>query len=240
MPNPRRRSSASCLYRPFIRLCVSFAGFFLVLSPPIELSTARAGLVVYNWGPFEGEGYVLPYFVNEPIPFSFNNGALTIGYDPDDLSDSYIEVSAGGITEYAWEDFTVTLVSGQISFVAYDDSGGDAYASFTANPGPLNAQGLPDSLDTLLGQSFTVGASGGFHNQFYIDGGVLPEPPSLFTFGIGAGIVLLVYGRFRGKEHGSKIQEYSVLSCHVGRERQTLLADHHREADRPPSHSARK
>ena len=59
------------------------------------------------------------------------------------------------------------------------------------NPGPLNSQGDPESLNSLLGPCVSVGAYGGFHNELYFNGQSVPEPSSLLTLALGIGEVSL-------------------------------------------------
>jgi hypothetical protein len=184
------------------QLRIPAAVFLLVLSPPWGHTEATAGLVTYTWAPITGGGYFVTYPQNQVLRFSTSNGELTIGYDPDDLQASYIDVSTGspGYGEYAAYSFTVSMTADYVNLTAYDPIGGRATASLIGNPGPLTPQGIPESLDSLLGDQAIVGAFGGFHDGLTFGGQSVPEPSSLLMLALGLGGLPLVYAVRRMKK----------------------------------------
>ena len=130
---------------------------------------------------------------------------MTIGYDPNNLDASYIDVSSGsqGYGESALNDFAVSVSAHGVSLSADDRTGGSAELFLAGNPGPLNSQGDPESLNSLLGPRMSVGAYGGFHNELYFSGQSLPEPSSLLTLALGIREVSLARAARRmGKRPG--------------------------------------
>lgn len=179
------------------RLLFPAAVLAMVLAPPWGHPEALGG--TYTWGPLIGGGYDVPYDGDQYISFNTRNGSMTIGYDPDNLDASYIDVSTGGpgYTFLAEYDFSISVSATGVTLTADDRTGGSAYVFLAGNPGPLNSQRDPESLNSLLGPRASVGAQGGFHNNFYFSGQSVPEPSSLLTLALGISEVSLAYAAWR-------------------------------------------
>ena len=87
------------------QLLIPAAVLAMVLALPWGHPRALGG--TYTWGPIVGYGYYISYDDNQFIPFSTGNGEVTIGYDPDNLDASYIDVSTGS-PGYGVSDLTTT------------------------------------------------------------------------------------------------------------------------------------
>ena len=178
------------------------AAFLLLLAPPFGPPEASAGQVLYEWGPIVGYGYVVTYPENQFIDFTTRNGGLTIGYDPDDLMDSFIAFSTGspGYDVIA-RDITV---SGD-TFTAMYQNGGTITVSIDGDPGPLDGNGDPVSLSPLLRDLASVDVTPSYHGlQLTFSGAqvAVPEPTSLLTLALGIGWVAASSAARRGETAG--------------------------------------
>lgn len=155
---------------------------------------ASAEMVIYHWGPVTGwaYGWVAPDY--HSVSFTTTNGELTIGYDPDNASSSYIDLSTGGAGYELVSDAQFTASGGYFS--AMYGRGGWIYVSFYGDPGPVNMAGHPESLYPLVGASaivWTTAAGQGVELNFNgsVAAGVAPEPSALVMQALGLGAVSL-------------------------------------------------
>ena len=174
----------------------------LLLAPPSGPPEASAGRVLYEWGPIVGYGHIVTYPENQYIDFTTRDGELTIGYDPDDLVDSFIEFSTGsrGYDVIA-RDITV---SGS-TFTAMYQNGGTITVTIAGDPGPLDGNGDPVSLSPLLGDLATVDVTPSYHGlQLTFSGAqiAVPEPTPLLTLALGIGWVAASSAARRGERTG--------------------------------------
>ena len=182
------------------RLLILAAVFSMVLAPPWGHPQSLGG--TYTWSPIVGYGYDITYPDNQFIPFSTRSGQVTVGYDPDNVDASYIDVSTGGpgYGDSDPYDFSISVSAHGVSLTADDRTGGSAYVFLAGNPGPLNSQGNPESLNSLLGPCASVTVYGGFHDGLYFSGQSVPEPSSLLTLALGIGGVSLAYAARRMRQ----------------------------------------
>ncbi len=138
------------------QLLIPAAVLAMVLAPPWGHPRALGG--TYTWAPIVGYGYYISYPENQVIPLGIAD--VTIGYDPDNLYASFIDVSTGrpGYGVFDPYDFSVSASADGVGFTADDLSGGNVFVSLAGHAGPLNSQGDPESLDSLLGPGMSVGA----------------------------------------------------------------------------------
>ena len=172
------------------QLLIPAAVLAMVLASPWGHPRALGG--TYTWASIAGYGYYITYPDNQVIPLGI--AEVTIGYDPDNLNASFIDVSLGdqGYGDSDLYDFSVSVSADSVGLTADDRTGGIVFVSLAGNAGPLNSQGDPESLNSLLGPCMSVTAYGGFHNQFYFNGQSVPEPSSLLILALGIGEVALV------------------------------------------------
>jgi hypothetical protein len=164
------------------------AAIALLLTLP---SVASAGTSYLLLTPISGYGYgvddngITGYFTT-------NDASLTIVYDPDNLTGSYLTLDAGGYSATTDSDFTVSVVRGGVQFsgLSREESGQTIGAFVYGDPGPLDVNGNPLTLDGLTNYAY-VGAMPGYHIGFYFNGSV-PEPSSLLSFAIGIVAVVLI------------------------------------------------
>ena len=172
------------------QLLILAAVLSIVVASPWGHPQALGG--TYTWAPIVGNGYYMSYDDGQFISFSTGNGEVTIGYDPDNLDASYIDVSTGspGYGVFDPYDCSISVSAYGVSFTADDRTGGSVYVVLAGNPGPLNSQGDPESLNSLLGPC-AVSAYGGFQYGLFFTGQSVPEPTSLLTLALGIGQVSL-------------------------------------------------
>ena len=189
------------------QLRIPAAVLLLVLAPPHAHPEASAGMVTYVWGPLAGLGYDITYPQGQYLYFSTLDGVLTIGYDPDALGQSFIDVSTGrpgfGATAYGLD---VAVEANAITLTGTFGHGGVIEASIVGDPGPLDSRGHPESLDSLLGSFAGVGVRPSYHgNELTFSGQTIPEPSSLLTLTIGLGGVWLTWAsrRMKGRSRAS-------------------------------------
>jgi hypothetical protein len=122
---------------------------------------------------------------------------LTIGYDPSDLSNSYIDLSiAGGEYDADADDlFAISTSSTGVTISGEYFVGGTATAFLSGDPGLLNAWGDPLSLNSLLGSSGSVVVTPVYNfDQLQFNGQIVtPEPSSVLMLATGIGAVASVY-----------------------------------------------
>jgi hypothetical protein len=176
----------------------------LVLVPPFGQPEAIADLVVYSWGPIEGSGRYTNTFGTPVDYFTTGNASLTIGFDPDAflLSGSYLTFSTGSpaYTVQAEYEFGFSDFFGLFEISAIYENGGMVIALFDGSPGPLNSQGDPESLDSLLGCLVSVEVTPLYHgDELSFSGQLVPEPPSLLTLTLAISGISLVHLVLRAK-----------------------------------------
>ncbi len=207
------------------QLLIPAAVLAMVLAPPWGHPRALGG--TYTWSPIAGYGYYITYPDNQFIPFNTRSGEVTVGYDPDNLDASYIDVSTGspGYSDSDPYDFSVSVSADGVTLTAADGSGGSACVFLGGNPGPLDAQGDPESLNSLLGPCMSVGANGGFHNELFFSGQSVPEPSSLLTLALGIGEVTLAYAarRMRKRPWWRGLAGPSMILARASRRSLTVL-----------------
>jgi hypothetical protein len=166
---------------------VAAAGPLLALALALLPGPATAG--TYTWGPIIGLGNDQPPPLYQPIYFSSSGGTLTIDYDPNDLVHSRIDVETGNPAYGATGSFlTVSVLPGSVTITGSFQLGGVVGATIFGDPGPLDSQGNPLSLDSLLGDKVEVGVSPSYHsNELTFRGQSVPEPSSLLTLALGIG-----------------------------------------------------
>lgn len=158
--------------------------------------SAKAGPTIYTWGPLQGYGYYFDFHTGQTTYFSSRGGEITIGYDPNNLQDSYIRVTTGtrstgepGLEADA--NFGFTVHTGGADFEAHDSQGTYVGVEIFGDPGPLNRDGDPLSLAPLLGDPFSVDVVQGYHSGFTFFGEPGPEPSTLVMLPLGlAGVAL--------------------------------------------------
>jgi hypothetical protein len=170
-------------------ISISAAAFLLLLAPPYGQSGASAGTMTAVWGPIGGLGYYVTYPQAVFLYFATFDGELTIGYDPADLRESFIELSTGrpGYGAAA-SGLDVVVSADRVTFTGEFELGGEIRASFVGDPGPLDPLGHPESLDPFLGDPVEVVVSPSYHgDQLTFSGRTIPEPSSLLILTIGIG-----------------------------------------------------
>lgn len=176
--------------------CVAVALPLVVLSAwrPGE---ASAGPVVYGWSPLAGSGYMLTYPGEQYLPFATGDACLTIDYDPNDPLDCSLELSSGdtGYEVTAYGDLQFVVASGSLLITATGSGGQFAAVSLIGDTGPLNGEGLPESLAGFADVYAT--GQGGYHDQFFFGVQSVPEPSGLLLAMIGLAS-LAAHARRRG------------------------------------------
>jgi hypothetical protein len=179
----------------------------LLFSPPCGLTEASAGMSYYSAYPVVGSGYYIDYPLNQLSRFNFFDGSVGIGYDPDNLESSFIYVSSGtaGYSVGAYVGFRVSVSSVGVTFSALEPDGSSASAFFFGDPGPLNSDGIPVSLDYLDAENATafITGAGGYHDEYYFSGQSIPEPSSIAMLPVGIGFVVACLARSKKKRLGA-------------------------------------
>jgi hypothetical protein len=171
--------------------------------------TASAGPVRYEWTPMAGIGYYLKPPTDQMVPFQSWDGTLSITYDPDNSANDLISASIGDPVGMGFGaggfggSFNVSL-RGDYLFLSGTSGYGlsTAYVSLTGDPGPLTADGLPETLDGFLGQEVQVGGGTGSNEGggvFFrgVAGPGAPEPPGLLMLALGIGGIALTRAKRR-------------------------------------------
>jgi hypothetical protein len=183
----------------------------MVLTAALAATTpAHAGPVTYTWTPMAGSGY--SYYGDQMTGFSFWDGTLSITWDPDNPYNNDVGASTG----------VPTVGSGATGYAVWAELSGDSLAlggnisyswinvQLWGTPGPLNAQGLPLTLDGYLNQDATVTGRidyiaegrGAYYQGFAGPGA--PEPPGWLLMALGAGGVMA--GGYLGRTLGRRIK----------------------------------
>lgn len=183
--------------------------FFAAIAATLCCATlsphAAAGPMGYNWGPLSG---TITYTDAGGITHQFpagNNGMAGVIYDPDDLADSSLTVDAG------WMGFGVTTTKGiqvivtgsgssaSVVILGVDDVGDSASLFLTGDPGPLDANGLPLTLDAYVGAAVSAAASDNPRADpaYRYSGQSVPEPSSLLMGGLTLAAIGLAARRGR-------------------------------------------
>jgi hypothetical protein len=182
-------------------------GLVLLLALAAWNLAAFADPVVYTWYPVGGGGFV-DYANGQSEIFRFDDGGVSIGYNPSDIEESGISASAGSAGFGVVGDVTQVIVgTDEITFEATDHRGGMIGVSISGDPGPLNPEGLPETLDGFLGQPMSVSVYTEYYHapyEFTFSGragpGIMPEPSGLLMLALGIGGATLGL-RFRQTRH---------------------------------------
>lgn len=189
---------------PRRKLLVPAAVLLVFAASPWGHPVASAG-----WGPVVGGGSYFDTNSSGGLTyFTANNGSFFITYYPDNLEASSIYVSTGSPGYRADADRFFSVSNGGTTFSAYYGNGGTVTLSFTGNPGPLNSDGDPLSLDDLEHSGGIVLVEPSYNvDELFFSGqfASVPEPSSLLTITLGiGGVGLAICYRRRKKRPGPR------------------------------------
>jgi hypothetical protein len=151
---------------------------------------ASAGFAIYRWGPVVGYGSYFNTSTGQTTDFTTNDGDLSIGYDPDQILSSYIDINTGspGYEVRTTGPLSISASSTEVLLSASYGTGGNVYVTLDGNPGPLNSDGNPESLNPLLDHPAYVTVTPAYHIELTFVGAAVPEPSSFASLAIGCGV----------------------------------------------------
>ena len=184
---------------PRRKLLVPAAVLLVFAASPWGHPVASAG-----WTPVVGGGSYFDTNSSGGLTyFTTRNGSFDIFYDPNNLEASSIYVSTGSPGYSADADRYFSVSNGGTTFSAYYGNGGTVTLNFEGNPGPLNSDGDPLSLNDLDRSGGIVLVEPSYNvDELFFSGqfASVPEPSSLLTYSLGIGVVLLASISLRKKK----------------------------------------